>query len=135
MYRAFAPFFEAVRGDRRVTGTAQGERGRLERGRLAGIKGAWVFLSTAGEFFFFIAVMGDRRMTADVKAALYGIEFSRESNAVSIRWNEYVPLRRQILSRIRPPSALYPPAAWSCPPAAWSRPPAAWSCHPSRACG
>jgi len=29
MYRAFAPFFEGVRGDRRVTGTAQGERGRL----------------------------------------------------------------------------------------------------------
>jgi len=24
MYRAFAPFFEGVRGDRRVTGTAQG---------------------------------------------------------------------------------------------------------------
>jgi hypothetical protein len=24
MYRAFAPFFEGIRGDRRVTGTAQG---------------------------------------------------------------------------------------------------------------
>jgi len=29
MYRAFAPFFEGVRGDRRVTGTVQWERGRL----------------------------------------------------------------------------------------------------------
>jgi len=29
MYRALAPFPETVRGDRRVTGTAQGERGRL----------------------------------------------------------------------------------------------------------
>jgi len=29
MYRAFAPFPEGVRGDRRVTGMAQGERGRL----------------------------------------------------------------------------------------------------------
>ena len=34
MYRAFAPFFMGVRGDRRVTGMAQ-----RERGRLAGIKG------------------------------------------------------------------------------------------------
>jgi len=48
MYRASAPFFMDVRGDRRVTGTAQGERGRLggiwkrfqgERGRLGGIWG------------------------------------------------------------------------------------------------
>ena len=38
MYRAFAPFFEGVRGDRRVTGMAQREHGRLERGRLAGIR-------------------------------------------------------------------------------------------------
>jgi hypothetical protein len=29
MYRAFAPFFEAVRGDRRVTGTTQGAEGKL----------------------------------------------------------------------------------------------------------
>jgi hypothetical protein len=36
---------------------------------------------------FFMGVMGDRRVTADVKTALYGIEFSREFNAVSIRWD------------------------------------------------
>jgi len=29
MYRAFAPFFKTIRGDRRVTGMAQRERGRL----------------------------------------------------------------------------------------------------------
>jgi len=29
MYRAIAPFFGTVRGDRRVTGMAQRERGRL----------------------------------------------------------------------------------------------------------
>jgi hypothetical protein len=34
---------------------------------------------------FFMAIMGDRRVTADVKTALYGIEFSREFNAVSTR--------------------------------------------------
>jgi hypothetical protein len=65
MYRAFAPFFMAVRGDRRVTGMA--------------------FLSTTGGFSFFMAVMGDRRVAADVKTALCGTEFSREFNAVSIR--------------------------------------------------
>ena len=50
---------------------------------------------------FFMAVRGDKRLTAIVKTALYGIEFSREFNAVSIRWDDYVPLRRQILSRIQ----------------------------------
>jgi len=33
MYRAFAPFFETVRGDRRVTGCAE------KRGRLGGFRG------------------------------------------------------------------------------------------------
>jgi hypothetical protein len=37
--------------------------------------------------FLFMAVMGDRRMAAGVKTALYGIEFSRESSVVSIRWD------------------------------------------------
>ena len=47
----------------------------------------WAFLSTIGGLFFFMAVMGDRRVTAKVKTALYGIEFSREFNAVSIYWD------------------------------------------------
>jgi len=152
MYRAFAPFFMGVRGDRRVTGMAPGERGRLggiwerlqkkEMGfllkeiRIMGIIGwracvvgkiiliilisfsnlLWVFLSTTGGFFFFITVMGDRRMTVKMKTAHYSIEFSREFNAVSTRWDDYVPLRRQILSRIHSPSALWPFVAWSCHP-------------------
>ena len=91
MYRAFAPFFEAVRGDRRVTGSAQGERGRLggiwERSQKKEMAFLWVFLSTTGGLFFFMVVMGDRRVTADVKTALCCTEFSREFNAVSIRWD------------------------------------------------
>jgi len=47
----------------------------------------WAFLSTIGGLFFFMAVKGDRRVTAKVKTALYGIEFSREFNAVSIYWD------------------------------------------------
>ena len=73
MYRAFAPFFMGVRGDRRVTGTRRGS---------AAVSAApyrWIFL--------LMAVMGDRRVTADVKTALYGIEFSREFNAVSTFWD------------------------------------------------
>ena len=34
---------------------------------------------------FFMAFMGDRRVAIDVKTALYGTEFSREFNDVSIR--------------------------------------------------
>ena len=36
---------------------------------------------------FFKAIRGDRRVTAVVKTALRYIEFSREFNAVSIRWD------------------------------------------------
>ena len=34
---------------------------------------------------FFMGVMGDRRVTVEVKTGLYGTEFSREFNAVSTR--------------------------------------------------
>ena len=34
---------------------------------------------------FFMGVMGDRRVTAVVKAALYGTGFSREFNAIKCR--------------------------------------------------
>jgi len=72
MYRAFAPFFETVRGDRRVTGWRRGS--------------AAVSAASVGAFApFFMTIKGDKRMTAVMKAALYGIEFSREFNAVSIR--------------------------------------------------
>jgi len=46
----------------------------------------WAFLSTIGGLFFFMAVKGDKRVTAGVKIALYGTEFSREFSAVSICW-------------------------------------------------
>jgi hypothetical protein len=36
---------------------------------------------------FFKAVRGDRRVTAVVKTTLYAIEFSRESNAISTRFD------------------------------------------------
>ena len=48
----------------------------------------WAFLSTIGGLFFFMAVMGDRRVTAKVKTALYGIEFSREFSDVSTRLDD-----------------------------------------------
>jgi hypothetical protein len=75
MYRASAPFFMGVRGDRRVTGTRRGS--------------AAVSAASVGAFApFFIAVMSNRRVTVDVKTALCGIGFSRECNAVSTRWDD-----------------------------------------------
>ena len=49
-----------------------------------GCKGARTPMYTAFAPFF-KAVMGDSRVTADMKITLYGIEFSREFNAVSTR--------------------------------------------------
>jgi hypothetical protein len=47
---------------------------------------AVVSAASVGTFAsFFMAVKGDRRMAADMKIALYGTEFSRESNAVNAR--------------------------------------------------
>jgi len=95
MYRAFAPFFEGVKGDRRVTGTRRGSAASGAEFSPAGKPPATdgadeeaVSAASGGAFApFFMAIMGDRRMTADVKIALYGIEFSREFSAVSTRWD------------------------------------------------